>query len=602
MLTELSCSQMLPLFNSFPNHSNQMQNSAQPSQQVMASQSQLGLNNAQIPNPFNSSCIPNGPTSMATQPGFMNAPNNHYPSQNNHLGAPQSGNPNGPLPQQGNPHVGFGPQSSVNHMNSLATFPIRGQGFAPGNMSNLPHFSQNMGLPFGQFCMPNHLQNMNQFLPMQMQMQMQMQNLSQFVPQNTYGVMNQALQPTIPQNPAFLTSPQYGNMHYNQIVQQVNQNQHNLSLPVMDVNTLKPPPVANQQLQGNSSMEQTNNLQSPGSGFKGTQRNYSQSGGGLNPSNGINPSSRNFNRNTKRGMPHGGSQNSQFHHMKHGNKKFGSPNAHKGRGSNNEKAGRFGTGNSLNQGKEQRRSLPLTYSEEEIRKWCEERRKNYPSKRNIEKKLTKKQLDKESFEREAELRRAQLKEILAKQAELGVEVAEIPGCSFSNPKQQEQGKEENGRPQNKGRFPNKFDKRGRYDKRERYPKKRRMNNNFNNNNNNASSNDPLLSKRKPTLLEKLLSADITRDKSYLLQAFRFMVANSFFKDGADKPLTFPSVIAKEKSGEDDIVVEVCPHAEKDVFEGGNRIVVEKTIEDGDGDGDGSSGEDEKEEEEGEIIN
>ncbi|KAM6600422.1 hypothetical protein CsatA_020031 [Cannabis sativa] len=553
---------MRPLYNSFPNHSTNMQNPAQPSQQqVMGPQSQFGLNNSQIPNPFGSPCMPNAPTSMATQPGFMNAPNNRFPSQNNLMGAPHLGNPNGPLPQQGNPQVGFGPQIGVNHMNSIATFPIRGQGFQPGNMSNLPHFNQNMGLPFGQFCMPNHLQNMNQFLPMQMQMQ----NLSQFVPQNTYGVMNQALQPTIPQNPAFLASPQFGNMHYNQIVPQVNQNQHNLSLPVMDVNTLKPSPVANQQLQGNLPIEQTNNVQA--SGFMGTQRNHLQSGGGLNPSNGKNPSNRNFNRNTKVGMSQGRSQNSQFHGMKHGNKKFGTPNAHRGRGSNNEKAGRFGTDNFFNQGREEKRSLALTYSEEEIRKWCEERRKNYPSQRNIEKKLMKKQQDKESFEKEAELRREQLKEILAKQAELGIEVAEIPGCSL---------KEENGRPLNeKGRFPNKFDKRRRSDKRERYPKKRRMNDN---NNNNASSNVPSLSIRKPTLLEKLLSADITRDKSYLLQAFRFMVANSFFKDGADKPLTFPSVIFKEKSSED----------------GG--IVEEKFPNDNSDDD-----EDDKEEEEGEII-
>lgn len=151
---------------------------------------------------------------------------------------------------------------------------------------------------------------------------------------------------------------------------------------------------------------------------------------------------------------------------------------------------------------------------------------------------------------------------------------------------------------------NKYDKRGRYGKKERYSKRQRLNDN-------ASSNVPLLSKRKPTLLEKLLSADITRDKSRLLQTFRFMVMNSFFKDGPDKPLIFPSVIVKEGSVEDGMVEETCLHAQKDVSEVSDKTVGKindnDDVED-DKDGndihnndDGGSGDDE-EEEEGEIIN
>lgn len=231
----------------------------------MPSQSQFGLNNSQIPIPLSNSNMPNVPTSMATQPGFMNGPNNFIPLQNNHLGMPHLGNINGPVPQPGKPHVGFDPQTNVSNMNSMATFPIHGQGFGLSNSPQM-QFNQNVGLPFGQFCMPGQLQNMNQFLPLQLQ------NLSQFVPQNAFGVLNQALQAALPQNPAFLMNPQFGNMNYNQIVQQVNQNQHNLPLPGMDVNTLKPLPVVSQQLQGNSSAaiqtEQINNLQP--SGFMGT--------------------------------------------------------------------------------------------------------------------------------------------------------------------------------------------------------------------------------------------------------------------------------------------------------------------------------------------
>ncbi|PON59141.1 hypothetical protein TorRG33x02_289020 [Trema orientale] len=335
---------MLPLHNPFPHLSYQVQSSTQsPQQQVMAPHSQLGLNNSQVPIPFSNSSMPNVPTSMAPPPGFMNGPNNFYPLQNNHLGAPHLGNLNGPVPQPGKPHLGFGPQSSVNNINSIATFPIHGQGFGHSNLSNLPQFNQNVGLIFGQICMPNHLQSTNQYLPMQMQ------NLSQFVPQNAFGVLSQALQPTVPQNPAFLANPQFGTIQYNQIQQLINHNQHNFPLPGMDVTTLKPSPIASRQLQGNSSTiiqtEQTNILQPPG--FMGTQGNYT--------SNGKNPSSKNFTRNAKRGMPQGGFQNSQFHHTKHGNKKFGFSNAHNGRGPSNEKSGRFACKNSLNKGREQRR-------------------------------------------------------------------------------------------------------------------------------------------------------------------------------------------------------------------------------------------------------
>ncbi|KAH9295936.1 hypothetical protein KI387_039524 [Taxus chinensis] len=47
-----------------------------------------------------------------------------------------------------------------------------------------------------------------------------------------------------------------------------------------------------------------------------------------------------------------------------------------------------------------------------------------------------------------------------------------------------------------------------------------------------------LPKRKPTLLEKLLSGEIKKEKSHLLQIFRFMVNNSFLTEWPNEPLKF----------------------------------------------------------------
>lgn len=236
----------------------------------MPSQPQLGMNNPQIPIPFSnnsSNYMNNGVAmpvpNMVTQPGFMNGPNHLLPSPNNHLGMPHLGSL-GPMHQQGKPHVGFGPQSGVSNMNSGTAFPVPGQAFGQNNLSNLPQFNQNAGSQFGQFCLPNHtMQNMNQFVPMQMP------NLPQFVPPNGFGVMGQAPQATALQNPSF--NSHFSNVsHYNQILPQVNQNQHNFPLPI----------AAPQQMQANSSTivsnsfqtEQSNDLQPPM--FMGTQVSF----------------------------------------------------------------------------------------------------------------------------------------------------------------------------------------------------------------------------------------------------------------------------------------------------------------------------------------
>ncbi|XP_048326431.2 uncharacterized protein LOC107412948 isoform X2 [Ziziphus jujuba] len=599
----------------------------------MPIQPHFGGGNPQFPIPFSNSgnFLSNGhgvpmtnvPPSMVTQPGFMNAQNHLLPLQNSNLGMPYLAS-SGPIPQMGQPHVGFGSQGSVNNMNSVGSFPFRGQvcnlaqqgnpSPSPGqafgnNLLNLPQqLNQSMGLPFAQLCMPNQFQNINQFLPMQMS------NPSQFVPRNNaFGFLNQASQATVPHNPTFLANSQFGNVQSNQVGQQDNQNQHNLHPPTVDVNAWRPSQVGTQQWQGNSSTpnipssiqpDKTDNLQP--SAVKGSQGNPTKLNGHNNSnSNWRNPQGKNFTRNPKRGVQRGGFQNSQFHHMKNGKKKFGFPNGQKGKGLRNEMAGKAGIANSSNQGREQRRSLSLLYSEEEIKQWREERRKHYPSKANLDKKLAAKMIGTEVIEREAQIRREQLKEILAKQAELGVEVAEIPSHYLSDSKKQGHGREESRGPMTRNeRLQNKFDKRGRYDKKDRFGKKRRLHND-------GSSDVPSLSRRKPTLLQKLLDTDVRRDKSRLLQVFRFMSLNSFFKDWPGKPLDFPSVIVKESGCGDNVVEATSPHAGKDVAQVSVNTMVEK-VDDNDNDdddeyedGDNSTDENENDEdiqEEGEIIN
>ncbi|BBG96784.1 hypothetical protein Prudu_005701 [Prunus dulcis] len=118
------------------------------------------------------------------------------------------------------------------------------------------------------------------------------------------------------------------------------------------------------------------------------------------------------------------------------------------------------------------KSLSLPYTEQEIQRWREERRRHYPSKSNIEKKLSEKLINSEVIEREAKMRREQLKEILTKQAELGVEVAEIPSYYLEDSNQGHR-REDNKSFTKKGRLPNNFGKREKYDKKDRFAKRQK---------------------------------------------------------------------------------------------------------------------------------
>lgn len=203
----------------------------------------------------------------------------------------------------------------------------------------------------------------------------------------------------------------------------------------------------------------------------------------------------------------------------------------------------------------------------------------------------------------------QLREILNKQKELGVLVEE--SHSLLDSKEQELGRDENRGPLPKnGRLKKNFGKRGRYDKKDRLAKTRRLHDN-------GSSDVSSLNQRKPTLLQKLLDADVRRDRSRLLQVFRFMMLNSFFKDWPEKPLNFPAVMVKESGCGDNVVKEMSLLAGKYVSELGANTMVER-VGDRDNDGDDVNDDDVKDDddnedssedendndvqEEGEIIN
>ncbi|XP_020533824.1 uncharacterized protein LOC105631110 isoform X2 [Jatropha curcas] len=470
-------------------------------QNSMPMQPQLGIINPQLPVPFNNSNVimPNMPPLMTQQPGFSN-----------HMGINQ---------------MGFAPQ---NHLNNINTIPMfvnqanpgqpQGQPYAL-NFSNLPqNHNQNMGFPNLQ----NLMQNLSAVMP---------------IPMPNPSVTNG------PQNPNFFANPLF------MVGQHGNANQPNF---VEDKRT--------EQVQGNSSiMPQTQNSRSLGS-FRRQGNPVNNGQNSTSGPNWKNFASKNFKKNPNKEASNLGYQKSQFHHMNNGKRKFGSSNEHRGKGYGNERASKYARTNSAEQATEKKRPLALTYTEQEIKQWREDRRKNYPSKAKIDKKSSERQANSEVSRKEAKQRREQLKEILAKQAELGVEVAEIPPYYLSDSEKQVNERENNHRfVGKKGRFQNKHDRRGRYNKNDRSAKQQKLMNN-------DSSQISSFNTKKPTLLQKLLSADVRRDKHRLLQAFRFMVMNYFFDDLPEKPLEFPLIAVKEDEREDLAVAETSSLAQKDILE------------------------------------
>ncbi|KAL6559344.1 hypothetical protein OROGR_004461 [Orobanche gracilis] len=133
---------------------------------------------------------------------------------------------------------------------------------------------------------------------------------------------------------------------------------------------------------------------------------------------------------------------------------------------------------------------------------------------------------------------------------LGCPVAEIPSNYLSDSKQHQQA---NGRRANK----RVLGKNERYQNRQRpldngQPNTQDQNDRFSKKQRRTSgclANFRIENQREPSLLKKLLSSHISRDKKHLMQVFRFMVMNTFFRNLPEKPLKFPVVVVKEAGDE-----------------------------------------------------
>ncbi|KMS95946.1 hypothetical protein BVRB_003530 [Beta vulgaris subsp. vulgaris] len=536
---------------------------------LMQIQSQMGYVNPQISIPFDNNNNTNFNTNLGN--GFMNFPDVNG-LQNGHLGNSILGSA-----QQIQSNQGFSPNSFGHNLNVLG-FPVNGQlsNLGQGNQNQL--FGNN-----GQFGWQNQVQSMNQLGNMPLLNPAQLNALTQLL-----GCANQVAQAMNPQSAAFLGNPQLGfgqpngglqQSNFSQQLPLVSQQLQNVSVPPSNPAALSHPHVQSSNLQGNQGQKQ-----------------------GLHNSNLSHHRNKNF-MHQKREASNWRSQKSQDRQIHNPKGKINISNAKEGKGINNA-----GPNDSANQSKSgKRRSLAMLYTEKEIHQWREERKKNFPSKDNMEKKLAQKQANADAADEDAKLRRQQLKDVLAKQVELGFEVPEIPSHYLLDPEHQAgHGRDKSkvplnkGRFQNNGRFQNRFNRGGRSDRRDRFAarngtehdgsfkkherlgKRQRLDGD-------NSSKTPM-STKEPTLLQKLLSTDIKRDNTRLLQAFRFMVINSFFEDWPQKPLNFPKVIVKETGVENDVIEE-----KPDSFKG------ELSNNDDDDTSDKSDGENGAPQEEGEIT-
>ncbi|KAL8542052.1 hypothetical protein ACS0TY_003060 [Phlomoides rotata] len=427
------------------------------------------------------------------------------------------------MPPFTNPNAYFPP-------NQFFPFP---QGTFPNlPLNNLPQLFPNNAvnpsqfMPNGQLNMQNLVQNVAQLLQMQM-MNCGPQNLGQFMNLPSGGGINNGM---VPQSIN-------GN-----VMQHMN---HNAAAD-----------------NGSHNAQQNDNLLSPGAS---TLQNNPGVANGVNNrnSNWRKPHNNNFTGNNRYDASHRGFGNKQFHHQQNaqGNFKFNNENQGKG----NKNIGMKNL-NASNHSEEiqvgQKRSVVPNYTEKEIQQWREQRKKNFPSKANMEKKLKENAKVAETMDAVSKIRRQQLKEILAKQAELGVEVAEIPSLYLSDSEQRTDGRQlNNNKPFGKReRF-----RKGKFHRNDRFSKRQRYENSYPANpqnqgdhftKNQRATNMHSETKKEPSLLKKLLSSEIKKDKKHLLQVFRFMVMNSFFESSPERPLKYPVVIVKESGDESKIVDDI----------------------------------------------
>ncbi|KAH0726647.1 hypothetical protein KY290_002451 [Solanum tuberosum] len=434
-----------------------------------------------------------------------------------------------------NPQVsqGMGPQSSNFGMNAhlgLVNANVAAQQSKNGLSKQMPNATQQL---LGQLPL------MNSFDFVQ---QPQTQNFNPPASANT-----QVCQGIGPQIPNFSMNAHLGLLNANGAVQQ---------MPNVNQQLLGQLPMMNQF--GFVQQPQTQNFNAPAS--TNTQANPGCVVG-INPSKGNQQNS--YNSNFSRNQKHGAKMS------KFGKGKFSTHNKNLEKGHHRNREKKNIDINSVKPEMEKKRPLLVTYSAQEIQQWRDERRKNYPSKGNIEKQLTGKMVESEDNSCAAKLRRQQLKEILAKQAELGFEVAEIPSSYLSDTEKQVDGMEQKRPLSRKERFQKRFNKKEKFNRNDRFSKKRRFGNSDSSNTcdqkgfpagkqdvNRESVTQVTKSARESTLLEKLLSSDIRRDKRRLLQVFRFMTMNSFFKDQPGKPLRFPRVLLKETGKEIEAAEEI----------------------------------------------
>ncbi|KAI4373114.1 hypothetical protein MLD38_011275 [Melastoma candidum] len=436
-----------------------------------------GLGNGGMP------IMPGAPSSV---PNAMNVFNNGVPFQNNLPGLL-------PLGQQ-------------------LPFGVGGQNGFPGINAVPGQFGSNTGMPDanqikmalqtlqGLQFLPNVMHNLNQLLLLQ--------NASR--PPVLPNCFLAPANPNPPQIPFILSNPQYDLAH------QFLQNQ-----PQLNPNSGQPWRPGNQTPPSNSYSSPPSRLQEN----RGSKPGMSPSESSVRGSH-----VKNFSRNMSGDPLRQGAQMSNFRQNNNGKRNFRSHND-RGQGNRNKFEGRFAPRSPTDQVKDQRRTL---YSEQEIHQWREERRKNYPSEANMKKKLE----DRCARETEMKARREELKKILAKQAELGCEVAEIPShyLTGTEGRERDQSATTCGPPNKKGRF-EKRERLGRRNKRDRFNKKPRLDK--------LGSSLSSRKKSEPSLLRKLLSKDIQKDKSRLLQVFRFMRMNSFFEQQPGESLRFPVVIINE---------------------------------------------------------
>lgn len=196
-----------------------------------------------------------------------------------------------------------------------------------------------------------------------------------------------------------------------------------------------------------------------------------------------------------------------------------------------------------------RKRPSIIYDANEVKQWVEARKKNYPTSVNINKKLSESHLDNQNKDKDAQLRRQELKEVLAKQQELGLELPELPPGYLSETEDQGNEKKSNWKTQ---RRDSRFENRGNTSKRPRYERGEFQSKRSKVWNRTPSNDGALAKSREPTLLQKLLSSDIKRDRHRLLHTFKFMALNNFFKDWPDKQLQFPIVKVNQIEIEDNI--------------------------------------------------